>query len=168
MASGDPVVQILMAMPPGTSYATEDVRVGGSSPAESVHVWDFDDATAEYVDFLCVLQGYGGGGLTFTVVWMATSATTGIVHWDIGIRRLADDAEDVDAAQTYDYNGVDDTTASASGEQSYPTVAFTNGADMDSWANGEMAIVRVRRDPADADDNLVGDAELIAIFGKET
>jgi hypothetical protein len=168
MASGAPVVQVLFALPPGTSYATEDIRAGGSSPAESFHVWDFDDASAEYVDFLCFLRGYDGGGLTFTIPWSATTATTGTVRWEIAIRRLDDDVEDIDTSHTYDYNGVSDTTASASGELSYPTVTFTNGTDMDSWANGELAIVRLRRDPAHVDDNLSGDAEAHALEGRET
>lgn len=169
MASGDPVCQIIKAMPPGTVYATEDSRPGGSTPAESVQVWDFDDTTAEYMDFLCVLRGYDGGGLTFSIPWSATSAVTGDVLWGIAIRRMVDEAEDIDAAHTYDFNNATaDTAPSASGELSYPTIAFTNGADMDSWAEGELAIVRVRRLPTDAADNMVGDAELWAVEGRET
>lgn len=168
MASGDQVVQIIRAMPPATAYATEDVRPGGSTPAESVIVYDFDPSATEYMDFLAYLSGYAGGGLTFTLPWSATSATTGGVRWEVAIRRLQDDAEDVDGAQTYDFNGVTDTTASASGELSYPTVTFTDGADMDSWASGELAIIRVRRKHDDAGDDMSGDAELWAIIGKET
>ena len=169
MASGDPVVQVLQAMPPGTLYATEDVRAGGSTPAESLHVWDFDDTAAEYMDFLCVLRGYDGGGLTFTLPWMATTATTNAVLWGAAIRRFVDDAEDIDGSHTYDFNNAAaDTAPSATGEQSYPTIAFTDGADMDSWAEGEFAIVRVRRLPTDAGDTMAGDAELLGIEGRET
>jgi hypothetical protein len=168
MASGDSVVQFLKVMPPGTLYATEDVRVGGSTPAESAIVHDFDATTAEYIDFLAFLIGYANGGLTFTLPWSASSAVTGAVRWEVAIRRFADDAEDIDAAHTYDFNGVTDTVASASGELSYPTITFTDGADMDSWANGELAIIRVRRDPVNAGDDMAGDAELWTLVGKET
>jgi len=168
VASGDPVVKVLRAMPPASSYATFDVRPGGSTPAEGVEVLDFDGTSIEYMDFLCRLEGYDGGGLTFTLPWSATSATSGSVRWGIAIRSMVDDAEDVDAAHTYDYNEVTDTTASATGELSYPVITFTDGADMDSWAEGELAIVRVRRDPTNAADDIASDAELWGLFGKET
>lgn len=168
MASGDPVVQILRELPPGANFAPLTRRAGGSTPAESALVWAFDAATIEYMDFLCRLVGYDGGGLTFTLPWSAASATSNACRWGIAIRRLQDDAEDIDTSQTYDFNDVDDTAASVSGELSYPTIAFTDGADMDSWANGELAVVRVRRNASHANDNMTGDAELWGISGVET
>jgi len=168
MASGDAVVQVLQIIPPGASAATIDTRAGGSTPAEALLVYDFDASSDEYMDFLCKLEGYGSGGLTFTLPWSASSATTGQVRWEIAIRRFADDAEDLDGAHTYDYNAVSDTAPSASGEISYPTVTFTDGADMDSWADGELAIVRVHRDFDHADDGMTGDAELWGLLGLET
>jgi hypothetical protein len=168
MASGDSVVQVIEVMTPSSSYAQVDLRQGGSSPLEQVVVWDFDASNIEYLDFLCRLEKYAGGGLTFTLPWMASTATSNMVRWEIGIRALPDDSEDVDGSQTYDFNGVSDTCASASGELSYPTITFTDGADMDSWANGEMAIVRVRRKTDHTDDTMTGDAELLGVFGKET
>ncbi len=84
------------------------------------------------------------------------------------MRRIQDDAEDIDASHTYDYNDVDDTAASASGELSYPTLAFTDGADMDSWAAGEVAIIRVRRNASHANDTMTGDAQLVGMWGRET
>ena len=168
MASGDAVVQVLEIMPPGANTATPDVRAGGSTPAENVVVWDFDDTTAEYLDFKCMLRGYGGGGLTFTIVWSASTATTNETRWGIAVRRMQDDAEDIDSSHSYSFNTVDDTAPSASGELSYPTITFTDGADMDSWADDELAIVRVQRDAANAADDMSGDAELWTIIGEET
>ena len=169
MASGNQVVEVIKELPPATLFATIDVRPGGSSPAESSQVLDFDAATIEYMDYLCRLSNdYAGGGLTFTLPWSATSATSGVCRWGIAIRRIADDAEDMDTSQTYDFNDVDDTAASASGELSYPTIAFTNGTDMDSWAAGELAIVRVRRNASHANDNMTGDAELWNLSARES
>lgn len=169
MATGDIVGQIIRVIPPATAYATPDARAGGSTPAENVPVWDFDDTTAEYLDFLCVLgPNYAGGGLTIVLPWSATSATSGATVWQVAIRRIADDAEDVDASQTYDYNTVADTCASASGEISMPTVAFTSGADMDSVAAGDVFMLRVGRLPTDGSDNMTGDAELWSPVIKET
>lgn len=170
MATGQVVAAVLRAIPPATSYATPDVRAGGSSPAESIPVWDFDDTTAEFMDFLCFLSAsYAGGGLTIVLPWSATSATSGAVVWSAAIRAFPDDTEDADASQTYDFNNASaDTTASASGEVSYATVAFTDGADMDSLAAGQMFILRVKRLPTDAGDTMTGDAELWAPIVKET
>lgn len=172
MASGDVVGMIGRIVPPATSYATPDARAGGSSPAESFPVWDFDDTTAEYLDLHCILSPlYGGGGLTLVLPWSATSATSGAVVWQAAIRRIADDAEDVDTSQTYDFNLASaDTAASASGEISLPTLTFTSGADMDSLAAGEPFVLRIGRLPTDSGDNMSGDAELWAerILIKET
>lgn len=170
MASGDVVVIIEEIMPPATSGPGMNVRQGGSSPAERVTVWQFDGGSSdEVLDFKCRLQGYDGGGLTFSFTWSAATATTGDVRWGIAIRRVQDDAEDIDASHTYDYNEVTDTCASASGEISYPTITFTNGADMDSWADGEVAIVRIRREASDTTlDTMAGDAEIWDLVGKET
>jgi|SRR3990167_1398104 len=160
MASGAIVGQIISVLPPATLFPQPYVRQGGSTPVERVLVYGFDAATAEYLDFLVLLRGYAGGGLTIAVAWSAFSAITGNTIWRIGIRRIQDDAEDIDAAHTYDYNSVTDAAPSASGEVVYPTITFTNGADMDSWADGELAIVRVGRDAANASDTMAADAEL--------
>lgn len=168
MASGDVVVAILEAAPPATSYATFDTRAGGSTPAESVPCYDFDASTDEYMDFPAFLKGYDGGGLTIRLAWAATSATSGVTRWGVAIRRFADDAEDIDTSQTYDFNELDCTAASASGEVVYDNITFINGADMDSWADGEWGIIRVYRNADHANDTMTGDAELVGIIGYET
>ena len=169
MASGNVVGLIYDVVQPATSYATPDTRAGGSSPAEAEPVWDFDDSSIEYLDFHCYLSAaYSGGGLTIVLPWKATSATTNAVVWGAAIRANPDDAEDIDAAHTYDYNTVTDTCASASGETSYPTITFTSGADMDSLAAGETFILRIKRDATNGSDTMTGDAELMTPIIKET
>lgn len=168
MATGDVVVSFLEDMPPATTYATFDVRAGGSTPAESLAVYDFDPDAIEYMDFKVALKGYDSGGLTFRLAWASTSATSGVCRWGAALRRFADDAEDIDTSQTYDFNDVDCTAASASGEIVYDNITFTNGADMDSWADGEFAILRIRRNATHANDTMTGDAELVGIIGYET
>lgn len=168
MASNDPVVSIVTIMPPQTLFAPLLRRAGGSTPAEAINVWAFDAATIEYLDFLCVLQGYGDGGLTFTLPWMAATATANETRWGAAIRRINADAEDIDVSHTYDFNDVDDTAPTNSGETSYPTITFTDGVDMDSWADEELAIVRVRRNATHVNDDMAGDAQLWTLVGKET
>lgn len=168
MASGDVVGHVLEVMPPNASAAARSRRLGGSTPAESILCYTFDGTAAEYLDLKVMLRGYDGGGLTIDLPWAALTVTTGAVRWEVAIRRIQDDAEDLDASQTYDFNGTTDTTASAAGELSYPTVTFTDGADMDSWAEGELAIVRIRRDPANGGDTITEDAQLFGWLIRET
>lgn len=169
MASGAPVLQILDIAIPAANGAALSVRAGGSTPAERFTCYAFDAATVEYLDFKCrLMPNYGGGGLTLTVPWMAATATSGVCRWSAAVRRLQDDAVDIDAAHTYDYNDADDTAASASGELSYAALTFANGADMDNWAVGELAIVRVRRNASHANDTMAGDAQLAGLWANET
>jgi hypothetical protein len=156
-------------MPPGSDSATPDVRVGGSTPPESLVVWDFDASVSEYMDYLVYLSGYSGGGLTVVLPFMMSSAASGKIRLEAAIRALVDRTEDFDSAHTYLFNGVSvDPVPTNSGEVDYPVVTFTDGADMDSWADGELAILRVWRDYNHADDNAAGDLELLVPIVKET
>lgn len=169
MASGQVVGQIVGIQPPATSMATPSIRAGGSTPAEGVQLWNFDASSIEYLDYQCVLKNYAGGGLTVELKWAAASATTGSVVWGAAVRRAADDAEDLDTSHTYDFNDASAAAApSASGELSYDNVTFTNGADMDSLANNEAFILRVRRDPTNGSDDMAGDAQLYSVTIRET
>jgi hypothetical protein len=166
------VVQVNAITPPATVFAAYGVRVGGSTPAEQVPYYSFDAAADNYLDYYCRLVGYGGGGLTFSLTWMAATATTGGVLWALAIRRIGDDIEDLDTAQTYDYNEIRDVCASASGELSYCTITFTSGVDMDSLVNNETFILRLRRRGSDntatTGDDMAGAAQLFDVIGTET
>lgn len=173
MASGNSlcVFQAMDGIPPTTAYATQDILAGGATPVEAAPVLDFDAATDEYIDFYGVLpQHYAGGGLTLTLVWSASSATSGDVIWGAAFRRINDDAEDIDTtAHSYDFNASAAATApSAQGEVSYDNITFTDGADMDSLAAGEMFFLRIRRDADNGSDTMAGDAELHYVHVKET
>lgn len=168
MASGSNVILILNEMPPATLFPLYDLRAGGSTPAEMVPILSFDPSTIQYMDFLCRLEGYNSGGLTFTIEWTSASSSSGVVRWEIAIRKMPDAGNNITAAKTYDYNTVDSTTASAAGIPKYATITFTDGADMDSWANGDIAIVRIRRNASHANDTMTSNAELWSFKGRET
>jgi len=173
MASGNTLLILTPEShkPPATLYATLDVMVGTSTPAESILVLDFDDTTQEYADFLCFMPAnYSGGGITLTIVFSAAEAATDVVAWQAAFRRVADDAEDLDTtAHTYVYNEVIATAPSAVGEVAYDDITFTDGADMDSVAAGEYFILRVTRDPTPSSGtDVTGDASLHAVIVKET
>jgi hypothetical protein len=170
MASGD-TLAIFTPMdnsPPATLYATFDVVVGTSTPAESVPVLDFDDTTVEYADFYGYMPSmYGSGGVVVTFVWSAAQATN-VGAWAAAFRRVADDAEDLDTtAQTYAFNTTSDLTPpSVVGEVAYDTVSFTDGSDMDSVTAGDYFILRVRR-PAPSGTKITGDQSLHMVIIRE-
>lgn len=64
MASGDTLLLLFPQdnSPPATVYATFDIMVGTSTPAEAIPVLDFDDTTVEYADFYCVMPANYAGG----------------------------------------------------------------------------------------------------------
>lgn len=163
MASGD---TLLVLLPGGcdnpVSGPTFDRRNGHL-------VLDFDDTTDEATQFGAVLpRHYSGGGLTVTLGWMATTATSGAVVWDVSFKSIGDDTDDLDSKAFATAQSVTATTASASGEVDYATIAFTDGAQMDSTAAGEAFRLQVNRDANNGSDTLVGDAELLFIEIKET
>ena len=169
MAANDPVVQIIREIPPAASSAAIISRAGGSTPAENVVGHAFDAASDEYMDFLCRLHGYDGGGLTLVLAWTPDTATSGNCDWEASIRAIPDDAEDLDGSHTYVANGVIAASPNAAGEVGYDSITFTDGADMDSLADGELFILRIMRDANDAtNDTMTGDAQLWDVLGYET
>jgi hypothetical protein len=163
MASGDTLLVFTpwANEPPASNYATPDVR--NNHP-----VLDFDDTTNESAVFSAIMpRHYGGGGVTVYLHYAMTSATSGTVDWDVAFERIGDQQLDIDADSFADANSVDDTTVPATtGNVDVVSVAFTDGADMDSVAAGETFRIKITRDAAS--DDASGDAELVAVEIKET
>lgn len=164
MASGDflAVFTPLNNEPPASNFATFDTR-------NSVPVLDFDASTDESAVFGGVLpSNYDGGGLTVTLVWMSTDQTSGDVVWNAAIERHQDDAFDIDSDGFAAAQAATGTTASATGEQQYTNIAFTDGAQMDSLAAGESYRIKITRNADDGSDTMSNDAELMRVIIKET
>lgn len=166
MASGDILAVFTPHQnePPAASFATFDTRNG-------YPVLDFDDASDEAAIFrgFCPTN-YSGGGFTVIVLWMATTATSGAISLDVAFMSVTDDADDLDTKAFAAFNNANPTTASASGEVDYATVTFTDGADSDSVAAGELFFLKVQRDGngTTSTDDMSGDMELVQVIVKET
>lgn len=149
---------------PAASYATHDTR--NTHP-----VLDFDAAADECAYFGGFLSSnYASNGLTVTLAWLATSATTGATGWLVSIEAHPDDALDLDSDSFVADNSASATTASATGEVQYTDITFTDGADMDSLAAGESYRLRVCRDGDGSvvTDDMTGDAELYRVVVRES
>ncbi len=161
MASGDTLVVFtpLDNQPPTASFATPDLR-------NAIPVLDFDAAAGEYAIFGGVLpRHYAGGGLTATIHWTATSATTNGVKWNADIERMN---TDLDADSFASAITTTTTCSGTSGIIVTTAIAFTSGAQMDSLAAGEAFRFRILRDAADGGDTMTGDAELHRVELRET
>jgi hypothetical protein len=163
MASGDTLL-IFTALhnePPSTNYATLDLR--------NVHpVLDFDPTTNESAVFTGVMpQHYGGGGVTVFLHYSMTSAVALTVDWDVAFELIGEGDLDIDGDDFAAVNSVDDTTVpGTTGHVDVVSVAFTDGADMDSVTAGDLFRIKVIRDAAS--DDAAGDAELHAVEIRET
>lgn len=167
MASGQVIGQITDLVCPSSNPAQLTVRAGASTPAEQYTVWAFDAAAIEYIDLKGVLRGYAGGGVTIDIYWVSASATSGVTRWGAAFHRFAA-AVDIDTAFTFDYNDVDSTAPGTSGYTATASITFTDGADMDSVANGEAFWLRIRRNASHVNDSMTNDAQMLTAVIRET
>ena len=163
MASGDTLLVFnpLQGEPPASNAATLDTRNGHP-------VRDFDDTTNESSVFRGVMpRSYAGGGITVYLHYAMSSAITGTIDWDAAFERIGDQQLDIDADGFAAVNSVDNTTVpGTSGNVDIVPITFTNGAQMDSVAVGELFRLKITRDATN--DDAAGDAELVAVEIKET
>lgn len=164
MASGDTLLIFtpLHNEPPSANAATLDTR--NQHPC-----LDFDATTNESAVFSSVMpQHYAGTtGVTVYIHYAMSSAEANTVDWDVAWERIGDQQLDIDGDSFAAVNSVDDTTVpGTSGLVDVVSVAFTNGADMDSVATGESFRLKVTRDAVS--DDAAGDAELYKVELRET
>lgn len=164
MASGDTlcVFTPLHATPPAANYATLDQR--------NVHcVLDFDDTTEEAVYFETVLpRHYAGGGITCIIAWMATTAVIGDTKWGLSWERHQASTDDLDSDSFAAERTNTGTAPNAAGKVLYTSIAFSNGAQIDSLAIEEHFRLKLARKAADGADTMVGDAEMLSVSVLET
>ena len=140
---------------------------GAAYSSRNAHpVLAYDDTTNESAIASCLMpQHYAGGGVTVYLHYSMAS-TSGTVDWDVAFERIGDQQLDIDADNFASAQSVDDTTVpGTSGFVDVVSVAFTDGAQMDSVAAGEAFRIKVTRDAA-ADET--GDAELHRVEIRET
>src|SRR5688500_3539728 len=95
MASGDTLAAFFPQdnEPPTSAAILAPLDLRNGHP-----VLDFSDAGERRAYFTGVLpRNYAGGGITVTLIWAASSATSGDVVWEAGFERLEDEGTDIDA-----------------------------------------------------------------------
>lgn len=164
MASSDTLVVFTSYHnePPASNYATLDTR--NNRP-----VLDFDASTPnESAVFSAVMpRNYGGGGITVYLHYAMSTAIADDVDWDVAFERIGDQQQDIDSDGFAAVQSVDNTTVpGTSGLVDIVSIAFTDGAQMDSIEVGEGFRLKVTRDAVS--DTASGDAELLFVEMKET
>ena len=163
MSSGDTLLIFtpLANEPPAATPALLDTR--NSHP-----VLDFDDAANWSAVFSAILpRSYDSSGLTVYIHYAMSSAEAGNIDWDASFERIGDQQQDLDADGFAAVQSVDDTNVpGTSGLVDIVSIAFTDGAQMDSIAVGESFRIKITRDAVS--DTAAGDAELVAVEIKET
>ena len=161
MASGD---TLLILTPHAAELPTSNPGVFSSRnghPIISLTVTDI--AIFSFV----LPRNYAGGGVTVYLHYAMSSAEADTVDWDVAFERIGDQQLDVDGDSFAAVNSVDDTTVpGTTGLVDVVSVAFTDGADMDSVVAGELFRLQVTRDAAS--DDAAGDTELLAVEIRET
>lgn len=167
MASGDTlaVFHSYNNEPTASIYMTPDNR--------NQHPCLDADAT---VDEECVFsyvmpQHYDGGGVTAHIHYAMSSAVANEVVFQGAFERIGDGQQDLDSDgfAAFQSSGAV-TVPGTSGDVDICTIAFTDGAQMDSVAVGESFRFKVRRDADDtsATDDAAGDSEIVKVELRET
>lgn len=163
MATGNTLLLFLPQNnePPASAFVTLDTRNGHA-------VLDFDGAANESAVFKGIMpRHYSGGGITVYIHYSMTSAVSGDIDWDVAFERVSDSQQDIDADGFATALSIDNTIVpSTSGFVDIVSVAFTNGAQIDSIVAGEGFRLKVTRDAVS--DTATTDAELWAVELKET
>ena len=150
------------AQPHPSNSATPDTRNG-------LLVLDFDAAAIEAVCFVGRLPpNYGGGGLTIKLRWMASTAVSGSVRWQLSIERHQRGVDDTDLNSFVASAMVTTAAVSPCGTEMETLISLTAGAAMDNLQIGERFRLYVFRVATDAGDDMAGDAELVQLDIYET
>ena len=148
--------------PPTTNYATLDTR--NNHP-----ILDFDEDTDESSIYSNIfLEDYDGGGLTVNIHWSADGVTANNVVWNAAIERIGDEILDVDGDSFAAVQAVTDAAPGTDGFVTVATITFTDGAQMDNLAAGELFRIKITRDADNGSDTMLADAQLHAVVLLET
>jgi len=148
--------------PPASSYATIDLR--NQHP-----VLDFDDSADESAVFSAVMpRNYNGGGVTIYVTgsWSSDTDNGHTTQLEVSFERIGDGQQDIDSDGFAAAKDCTLTVDAISGKTDVGSVSFTDGAEMDSVAAGELFRLKVMCDASGS--TSTGDFELLSIEIKET
>jgi len=147
--------------PTTTSGCAASAKVEAATNDVDYYVLDFDATTQEFAFWNVQMpDNWDGSTITARFVWTsAAGGAGGTVVWGIAARAYNND-DAIDQAYGTAIEVSDDWIANGDVHITADTAAITVGG---SPAGGRYVAIRVYRDPADANDDLTGDARLMAV-----
>lgn len=121
----------------------------------------YDASSEEWAVWQLRMPDDYASGLVAKLQWLAASATSGSVVWDVRVSATTPaDTQDVDAQDFGSANTATTTVPGTAGHLAETAITLTNA---DSLAAGDFVVLRVARAAADGSDTATGDAELLAV-----
>jgi hypothetical protein len=152
----DPLIIDLASFRPGGSAAS--YVGGGASGQQTVAGAKFDGTAAQFMEYgpFKLPSDFAGFG-TPKLPWIADTATTGAVRWNLSVGAVTPNVDTGDIrTKTYAaVNGVTDTVLGATAGRLHETDAVTL-SNSDSSAAGDEVMIRLERDPTHVDDTMSG------------
>jgi hypothetical protein len=141
----------------GASAASGTARNGHSLIA-------FDDTAVEEIIFEGLMSNdYDGlASMVVDLQWAAATAVAGDVKWNVQFERLAEAGQDLDVDGFAAALTVTQVTNATAGVLTYSAITFTK-AQADGINSGESYRLKVTRDATNVADDMVGDAQLLAV-----
>ena len=164
MAAGDLLIDFFPPCnePSLTSAATPDTRNGHP-------VLDFDASADEAALFTGFMPWhYGCNGITAYVVvsFLSDTNTDHTAQLEISFERIGDGEQDLDVDGFSAAKDLTVTVPATSGLTEVANVHFSDGAEIDNIAPGELFRVQVKCDTSDS--SFLGDLELLRLVLRET
>lgn len=143
---------------PSSNAAGFAINQGSNFP---VAVLTFDAGTAESVHWQIPVVAYGSGNLTLDLFWYADTANSGAVVVGAAIAAITPntDSQDVETDALATEATVTDTHLGTTGQRLHQ--ATITISSLDSLANADFVILKLRRVAADAADTMTGDMLLV-------
>lgn len=144
--------------------------ISGAFPDYTVRnnhgVLQFDPTADEAIVFenLVMPASYAAGTITVTLYWVAATATSGDVVWNVQFEAMA--GTDIDADSYASVQAATGTANGTSGILTATSITLTQ-AQADAIAAGGSFRIQVIRDADNGSDSMTGDAQLLCIAIKE-
>lgn len=141
-----------------------------SSPAEAISrnehlLVAYDDSIVENTIYHGVMsRDYNAGNILIDLHWISATVTSGDVVWAAAFERIADRGHDIDVDSFAEKINITATTSDTSGIVKKTTIILTQ-AQADSIKANDAFRIRVQRVATDAEDTMIGDAQLLRVSG---
>lgn len=142
----------------GTVFPQRDRKLGTNIP---VPLLAYDAAADEAAFWRFIATGYSSGNLTLDLYWYADTASSGDVVWGAAIAAITPntDSQDIETDALATENTATDSHLGTTGQRlHHVAITITN---LDSIADGDEVVLRIRRLGSNGSDTMTGDACLV-------